>query len=114
MHPSFGEAAQHAQFLKRERERFAARFPQSITPTSTFPSFTWNQLERQLTDLAAESNLANFAQTLLNLRAAHADRLPAELLLREVLVLAAIVQEERVPISKDPALAEMGEDSFMP
>ncbi len=112
MNSSLGEAAQQAQFLKRERERFTARFPQSISPTTKFPTFTWNQLERQLVDLAAESTLANFAQTLLNLRAAHADRLPAELLLREVLVLAAIVQEERGPISKAPV--EMEEDSFMP
>ena len=107
-----GVATAQAQFLKRERERFVIQFPPSNSNGGTFPSFTWEQLERQLVDLASERPLANFAQTLVNLRASNSEGLPTELLLREILVLAAIVQEERPPISTETSSTE--EDSSMP
>lgn len=107
-----GQAAAQAQFLKRERESFVIQFPPAKSHGGTFPTFTWKQLERQLVDLASERALANFAQTLVNLRASNPEGMPTELLLREILVLAAIVQEERPPISTE--ISSVEEDSSMP
>ncbi|OJU09675.1 MAG: hypothetical protein BGN86_01795 [Caulobacterales bacterium 68-7] len=107
-----GQATAKAQILKRDHESFVVQFPPSNANGGAFPTFTWRQLERQLIDLASEQHLASFAQTLVKLRSSNPSGLPPELLLREILVLAAIVQEERPPISTETS--SMGEDSSMP
>lgn len=107
---SLGTVASQAHFLLKDKDRFEARFPPAAANETSLPAFTWNQLERQLLDLAEDKTLANFVRSALARTAQRSDQIPSELILREILVLAAMVQEERPPL----ASSGTEEDSSMP
>lgn len=80
--------------LRCEIEAFNARWKR-LPPGERAPEFTWDELERQLVDLAPSERQAELVHTLLAGARRFSGIKPAEMLLREVLCIAALVLEER-------------------
>ena len=66
------------------------------------PSFTWEALERQLTDLAARPAQRALVQTLVSAIRKQANFQSPELVLREMLCIASVLMDETF----EPALQE--------
>ena len=58
------------------------------------PAFTWDQLERQLTDLAGAPERASLAGPLVSALRKQARGQPSEMVLREILCLAWTLMDE--------------------
>lgn len=82
------EAIRQALFLKQEIDRFQAAWPELEAPATPTPAFTWEQLERQLTDLAGTPVKAAMASSVVSATRKQARFKPAEMVLREILLLA--------------------------
>jgi hypothetical protein len=80
-------------WLQREIEDFRQKWPpvQGVHP---MPDFDWAELERQLTDLAATPDTAALVSSLVSASRKRSRGKPSEMVLREVLVLAGILQDE--------------------
>jgi hypothetical protein len=84
----------YAQWTQAEVSRFRETWPVMTTTDTVFPDFTWGELERQLGDLAATPETASLVSTLISATRKQARFKPAELVLREMLCIAAAVMDE--------------------
>ena len=90
--------------LKREIDAFEARWPSSERRAETIPNFSWDQLERQLVDLAATPMQASMARHLVSATRKLAPFKPSEMVLREILCMTWVLLDENFK-------PETGEDS---
>jgi hypothetical protein len=80
--------------LKREIDAFEARWPMGERRDESIPTFSWDQLERQLADLAATPAQANMARHLVSATRKLAPFKPAEMVLREILCMTWVLLDE--------------------
>lgn len=80
--------------LNAEVEGFKARWGAVAPEQETCPTFTWEELERQLVDLAPTDLQAELAHKLVARTKAYARLKPPEMVLREILGIAALLLEE--------------------
>jgi len=80
--------------LKREIDAFEARWPIAERRDETIPTFSWDQLERQLVDLAATPAQATMARHLVSATRKLAPFKPAEMVLREILCMTWVLLDE--------------------
>jgi len=86
------ESIRDARRQLSDQDRFQAKFPPLPEPHQNLPRITWAHLQRQLIDLSTCSPDEVVAM-LVPLRAAQ-DGKPAELLLRELLIVISILLDE--------------------
>ena len=79
--------------LKREIDAFEARWPTQARG-ETIPTFSWEQLERQLVDLAATETQASMARHLVSATRKLAPFKPSEMVLREILCMTWVLLDE--------------------
>jgi hypothetical protein len=79
--------------IRAEVEQFSRRFAPLSRRTPAL-SFTWEELERQLVDLSPSDLQAELVHRLIERGRQFADLKPSELVLREILCIAALVLEE--------------------
>ena len=80
--------------LKREIDAFEARWPSSERREEIIPTFSWDQLERQLMDLAATPAQASMARHLVSATRKLAPFKPSEMVLREILCMTWVLLDE--------------------
>jgi hypothetical protein len=80
--------------LKQEIDAFGARWPAPEHREEHIPSFSWEQLERQLVDLAATPAQASMAQHLVSATRKLAPFKPTEMVLREILCMTWVLLDE--------------------
>ena len=83
-----------ARRLGRDIERFRSQAPEMTGPQTPAPPFTWEQLERQLAGLAGSPARAALAAELVSATRKQAWCKPPEMVLREILLLAATLLDE--------------------
>ncbi len=88
------QAIKSAIWLRGEVARFQQHWPEPQGQVRPMPTFCWESLERQLTDLAATPEKAEAARTLVSATRKQAAFKPAEMVLREVLEAAFVVMDE--------------------
>jgi hypothetical protein len=93
--------------LRREIDDFETRWPISTTREDTLPSFSWEQLERQLVDLAATPAQATMARHLVSATRKLAPFKPSEMVLREILCLTWVLLDENFRPESQEGSAEM-------
>lgn len=86
-----------ARRLGRDIERFRSRAPEMAGPQTPAPPFTWEQLDRQLADLSGSPSRAALAAELVSATRKQAWCKPPEMVLREILLLAATLLDESFP-----------------
>ena len=92
--------------LKREIDAFEARWPNSERREELIPSFSWEQLERQLVDLAATPAQASMARHLVSATRKLAPFKPSEMVLREILCMTWVLLDENFKTDTDPGSPE--------
>jgi hypothetical protein len=92
--------------LKREIEAFEARWPNEGRRDEVIPTFTWDQLERQLTDLSATPAQASMARHLVSATRKLAPFKPSEMVLREILCMTWVLLDENFKPDPDIDSAE--------
>jgi hypothetical protein len=92
--------------LKREIDAFEARWPISEKRDETIPGFTWDQLERQLTDLSATPAQASMVKHLVSATRKLAPFKPSEMVLREILCMTWVLLDENFKPEADADSAE--------
>ena len=80
--------------LRREIDEFAARWPEPAKREEALPSFSWDQLERQLVDLAATPAQAAMVRHLVSGTQKLAPFKPPEMVLREILCMTWVLLDE--------------------
>lgn len=80
--------------LQREIEDFETRWPNPAKRDESLPSFSWEQLERQLVDLAATPSQASMARHLVSATRKLAPFKPSEMVLREILCMTWVLLDE--------------------
>jgi hypothetical protein len=80
--------------LRREIDEFETRWPMNSPRGETIPSFSWEQLERQLVDLAATETQAGMARHLVSATRKLAPFKPSEMVLREILCMTWVLLDE--------------------
>ena len=80
--------------LRREIDDFEARWPIPQERDESIPTFTWDQLERQLVDLSATPSQADMARHLVSATRKLAPFKPPEMVLREILCLTWVLLDE--------------------
>jgi hypothetical protein len=80
--------------LRREIDAFEARWPNAERRDEMIPTFSWDQLERQLSDLAATPAQASMAKHLVSATRKLAPFKPAEMVLREILCMTWVLLDE--------------------
>jgi hypothetical protein len=90
--------------LKREIDAFEARWPIGERRDESIPMFSWDQLERQLLDLAATPAQATMARHLVSATRKLAPFKPAEMVLREILCMTWVLLDEnfKPEVNGDP------------
>lgn len=83
-----------ALHLRREIEIFEEKWPTPSSPVALMPSFAWDQLERQLTDLAASPVQAEMVTHLVSATRKLAGFKPPEMVMREILCLTWVLLDE--------------------
>lgn len=83
-----------ALHLRREIDDFETRWPTHATRGEAIPSFSWEQLERQLVDLAATETQAVMARHLVSATRKLAPFKPSEMVLREILCMTWVLLDE--------------------
>jgi len=78
--------------LRADLERFQGRWGASEGEACL--SFSWEELERQLVDLAPSDLQAELVHRLVARTKAFAELKPAEMVLREIISIAALILEE--------------------
>ncbi len=102
------EAIRRARLMKRDIRAFQDAYPSCQTAFGTrIEGFTWEALERQLTDLASGPMKAAMAGPLVSATRKQARFKPPEMVLREILCLASTLMDE----SFEPSLG--GESADM-
>jgi hypothetical protein len=79
--------------LRREIDDFETRWP-TTTRGEAIPPFSWEQLERQLVDLAATPAQATMARHLVSATRKLAPFKPSEMVLREILCMTWVLLDE--------------------
>jgi hypothetical protein len=92
--------------LKREIDAFQTRWPVSERREESLPNFSWDQLERQLVDLAATPAQASMAQHLVSATRKMAPFKPSEMVLREILCMTWVLLDENFKPEPDAASSE--------
>ena len=87
-------AVRRAITLRREVESFQSRWPETTAPSACAPGFTWDQLERQLSDLAGDPVKALMARDLVSATRKMARFKPPEMVLREILCMSWALLDE--------------------
>lgn len=80
--------------LRREIDDFEARWPTTANRDEAIPSLTWDQLERQLVDLAATPQQAAMVPHLVSATRKLAPFKPSEMVLREILCMTWVLLDE--------------------
>lgn len=80
--------------LRREIDDFEARWPTRPDRGETIPTFSWEQLERQLVDLAATETQAEMVRHLVSATRKLAPFKPSEMVLREILCMTWVLLDE--------------------
>ena len=93
--------------LRREIDEFETRWPGATKREEDLPAFSWEQLERQLVDLAATPAQAAMARHLVSATQKLAPFKPAEMVLREVLCLTWVLLDENFKSEPEEGSAEM-------
>jgi hypothetical protein len=93
--------------LRREIDDFEARWPIQETREENLPSFSWEQLERQLVDLAATPAQASMARHMVSGTRKLAPFKPTEMVLREILCLTWVLLDENFKSEPEEGQAEM-------
>jgi hypothetical protein len=83
----------HALELRAAVERFQGRFG-TARPGEPCLSFSWEELERQLVDLAPSDLQAELVHRLVARTRTYAELKPAEMVLREIISIAALILDE--------------------
>lgn len=83
-----------ALHLRREIEAFEEKWPKPSPQAESMPGFAWDQLERQLTDLAASSVQADMVTHLVSATRKLAAFKPPEMVMREILCLTWVLLDE--------------------
>lgn len=83
-----------ASRLERDIDRFRSQAPEMAGPRTPAPPFTWEQLGRQLADLSGSPARAALAAELVSATRKQAWCKPPEMVLREILLLAATLLDE--------------------
>jgi hypothetical protein len=94
--------------LRREIDDFETRWPKQPVRGETIPSFSWEQLERQLVDLAATETQAEMARHLVSATRKLAPFKPSEMVLREILCMTWVLLDENFRPERDEGSAEIG------
>ena len=84
--------------INAEVERFRERWS-PLPASGPCVSFTWEELERQLVDLAPSDLQAELVRRLVERTKLYAELKPGEMVLREILCIAALVLDESEPES---------------
>jgi hypothetical protein len=92
--------------LRREIDDFETRWP-TQSRGEGIPSFSWEQLERQLVDLAATETQAAMARHLVSATRKLAPFKPSEMVLREILCMTWVLLDENFKPQPDGASAEI-------
>jgi len=100
-----GLVVQKALQIREASDAFLRDWP-PLAATPPMPAFAWPELERQLLSLAPE-DLAPMVRDLVSAMRKEASPKPPEMVLREVLIIAATVLDERFH-------ARWAEDTTMP
>ena len=87
-------AVRRAITLRREVETFQTRWPETVEDSACAPGFTWDQLERQLCDLAGDPVKALMAHDLVSATRKMSKFKPPEMVLREILCLSWALLDE--------------------
>ena len=93
--------------LRREIDDFEARWPTPGAREETLPSFTWEQLERQLVDLAATPAQGAMVRHLVSGTRKLAAFKPSEMVLREILCMTWVLLDENFKSEPEAGSAEM-------
>lgn len=93
--------------LRREIEEFETRWPTAARGETT-PTFTWEQLERQLVDLAPTETQAEMARHLVSATRKLAPFKPPEMVLREILCLTWVLLDENFT----PEVSEQSDETI--
>jgi hypothetical protein len=93
--------------LRREINDFETRWPTHSTREEAIPSFSWEQLERQLVDLAATETQASMARHLVSATRKLAPFKPSEMVLREILCMTWVLLDENFRPEGGEGSAEM-------
>ena len=80
--------------LRREIDEFEARWPTPVSREEALPTFSWDQLERQLVDLAATPAQASMAKHLVSGTRKLAPFKPTEMVMREILCMTWVLLDE--------------------
>jgi hypothetical protein len=90
--------------LRREISDFETRWPANGDREEFIPAFSWEQLERQLVDLAATTTQASMARHLVSATRKLAPFKPPEMVLREILCMTWVLLDENFkPEPEGPA-----------
>ncbi len=100
--PSNPSLVSRALQIRTEVEQFNGRWS-PLPDTSPPLCFKWDELERQLVDLAPTELQAELVHRLVERTRQFAQLKPPEMVLRELLCIAALVLDESEPIAGDPA-----------
>jgi hypothetical protein len=86
--------------IRADIDAFEARWPALPPPAvAPPPSFAWEALERQLVELAPSDLQAELVRGLVARVRAYAELKPPEMVLRQILSVAALVLEDNTPQS---------------
>lgn len=96
----------YALWIRREVVRFERNWPPMGASKHSLAAFSWEQLERQLTALAATPAQAAMCRDLVSGVRKQSAGKPPEMILREVLCLAGVIMDETFR-------PELGEDDGM-
>ena len=96
--PSNPGLVSRALQIREEVERFNGRWT-PLPASGQRLSFTWEELERQLVDLAPSDLQAELVRRLVERTKLYAELKPGEMVLREILCIAALVLDESEPES---------------
>jgi hypothetical protein len=100
--PSDPSLVSRALRIRAEVERFNGRW--APLPEASQPiTFRWEELERQLVDLAPSDLQAELVHRLVERAKLLAELKPAEMVLREILCIAALVLDESGSAAATPA-----------
>jgi len=91
--PSNPDIVERALQIRAEVERFNGRWSPLPARTPRL-GFTWEELERQLVDLAPSELQAELVHRLVERTRLFADLKPGEMVLREILCVAALILDE--------------------
>jgi hypothetical protein len=92
--PATKEIVANARLMRKEVESFLERWPETPAPSGPLPSISWRQLERQLADLATSPAKRQMAGPLVSATRKQALFKPPEMVIREVLCIAAVLMDE--------------------